>query len=253
MKIINTVKPDRYYSSNGGGLNHYRYIDFVELKENKVTISILEPDTGTSGKRTEVVLIDPTIIEILPSLLGGEISGYQAYERLEEFLGFKHKELLDSAASWHSYLQSNDIKDRVFALYNCLISNEPFVRLCQLFPTNRQNASKLVQDIPFKVVSEEIIEAIKSQKKSTTPVAGGKNRIDGVNMRRGEGLPYSEEPVRSQTQPFISHILASRHPVLNNNIDGVNKQRGEGLPYSDVQVVDNNIEIDLSSTSKNGL
>lgn len=75
--------------------------------------------------------------------------------------------------------------------------------------------------------------------------APGENRIDGVNMKRGEGLPYCEMPFRPQ--PFTSEILASRHPEDGplNNIKGVNDQRGEGLPYDEIQVDDNDIDLAL--------
>jgi len=81
-------------------------------------------------------------------------------------------------------------------------------------------------------------------KKSNESNSEGKNRIDGINAHRGEGLPYREDPIQSNftPKPFTSKILAARHPDGENKIDGVNTKRGEGLPYQEIPH-DNNIEL----------
>lgn len=62
------------------------------------------------------------------------------------------------------------------------------------------------------------------------------NRIDGVNLSRGEGLPYKEE-----VKPYTSQILLSRHGAFGeSHISGINNRRGEGLPYTEKEI---NLEI----------
>lgn len=65
-----------------------------------------------------------------------------------------------------------------------------------------------------------------------------KTEIDGVNRRKGEGLPFTitsishEEmmvPPQDRTpKPYVSKLLASRHPKGDNNkIDEFNRRRGK--------------------------
>jgi hypothetical protein len=86
-------------------------------------------------------------------------------------------------------------------------------------------------------------DTLKQSNKSTN--SEGKNRIDGINTHRGEGLPYREDSIQSYfaPKPFTSKILAATHPDGENKIGGYNEHRGEGLPYQEIHVTDNNIEL----------
>ena|SRR5579862_3541837 len=82
-------------------------------------------------------------------------------------------------------------------------------------------------------------------KSDTSTNSESKNRTDGTNTSRGEGLPYREDTTQSEftPKPFISQVLAARHPEGANKTNGHNTDRGEGLPYQETLTTDNNIEL----------
>ena len=161
MKIINTLKINEYKSRPGDG-SVYSHIDHVELSENNIKMLILAPEAQLELP-IEVEITSPEIIKILPSLLGGEISCYDAFQQLESHLRDVYKDKL-AEYSPTSYsgrnLRSSDMKMRMVALCNMLLEHEGFAKLSLWFPHERENRFKWMQDTPIKVVSDEIIDGI---------------------------------------------------------------------------------------------
>lgn len=91
--------------------------------------------------------------------------------------------------------------------------------------------------------TRDIDDALNNSNASITSEC--KNRIDGINTRRGEGLPYREDAEPFTPKPYTSKILASRLPNGENKIDGHNGRRGEGLPYQEVSLKEYDIELTI--------
>lgn len=155
MKINNTFHPQKYDSISGNG-NFYTYIESVTLKENKVMFTIAIP--GADNKQIEIS--EPEIIKILPSLLNGEISCCEALHKLEKFLRTKYSKNLSSDSFFQ---QSPELETRMSNLCWALVSwsDDPFAVLCQYFPHEYEDRVRWLQNKPIKVVSNEIIDAIK--------------------------------------------------------------------------------------------
>lgn len=154
MKIINTVAPQQYSVCSGDGASVYSYIDFVVLNKDSITINVVTPENPIVK---ELKITDPEIIAILPSLLNGKVSCFEAMESLEPFLRKKHNLFPQSSSS---FFQPNPKKLSLGFLVWDLLKKEDFAVLCQFFPHEHTDRFKWMQDTPIKVVSKEIIEAI---------------------------------------------------------------------------------------------
>lgn len=158
--ISNSFHPKRYFARPGDG-SVYTCIESVEMNNESVKISILVPDYNEGAKRIDIVISDHEVIKLLPSLLGGKISCFQAMLEAEGFLRKKHKIELASYhpdSFWQRGLRSADPRLHMFSLLNVLLQKEAFADLCHWFPHDEGERKKPLWDLPVNVVSDEILD-----------------------------------------------------------------------------------------------
>jgi len=154
------VNPQKYTNRPGQG-SAYSYIDCVDLSNECIKITILSPEA--SRTKNEIVIRDSEIIAILPNLLNGDISCFDALQSLEVFLRNKHKEILGSSDSTTLFNTHFQTKIRLGYLMHNLLGKEDFATLCQFFPHTPEDKVKNIYDTPVKVVSDGIISSIKER------------------------------------------------------------------------------------------
>ena len=156
LKINNTCHLEPYEIRPGDG-SRYLDIDSVEIEQNTIKINI---------RPMEHIIIEintPEIISILPSLLNGEITCYDAIQSLEHLLNKKYNLAPDNRviSFFTPGAQSEINKRQLLSVAMDLVPEDDFIRLCWFFPRQYEDRFKFLSDVRTKVVSDEIIAAIK--------------------------------------------------------------------------------------------
>lgn len=159
MKISNTHHLPSYDVRPGGG-KIYIYIESVEINKNSVEFTLIGPQNNF---REVITINSPEEIALLPSLLDGRITGYDALQLLEPSIKKKYGINNSSSQSIPFFTlgtQQLETKKRIRSLAMPLVGENPFVSLCWFFPRTKEANDDWISYMPNKVVDDDIIEGI---------------------------------------------------------------------------------------------
>ena len=151
MTFENTTHPEIYFVRPGNG-SYYTRIQDITITEKNIVFNIagfLSEDSDPEIFHIEIT--DPTCIEILPALLKGDISCFEALKRLEKHFCNRYG---------NQYIGDNSLPT-IRRLIMDLCGRDPFVKLCQFFPHINADRNAIAYTTPVKAVDNEIIQAVK--------------------------------------------------------------------------------------------
>lgn len=151
ITIENTVHPEIYYTLQG--VSYTRIKDVTITKQSILFNMAVFIAEGHEPERLYIEINDPTCIRLLPTLLKGEISCFDALKKLEKYF-LKKYDLVPSYG---------DEMERILMLQSSLMGSQsdPFVHLCAAFPRTLADSENMVYITPVKAVNDEIIQAVK--------------------------------------------------------------------------------------------
>jgi len=152
LKIVNDYHLPEYTARSGDGSSYTR-LSHVEFHESAVSLVIFTP---SENKEREFLINDTAYIELLPLLLSGKISCYQAMQNLIQYLSKKYGIELDKIPS-RSDWGVPDEKNIMFVVHRQLIKEDDFMRMIQYFPHTHQDRFENFYQIPTQVASIGLI------------------------------------------------------------------------------------------------
>ena len=212
LKYNNSLHPEKYVVTPGDG-TAYSWMDSVELEINSLVlnINIQITESDVSHEQIIIAIEDDVLMQILPELLNGELSCYEAQVKLEPFLSPQITQ-----QRFYNPTETNE-KKRIGRLFLDLENqNHPFAILCLFFPHHFNDRLSGVCTTRTKVINDEIYTAIKALDLSTFK----KKEIEDLpSVAVLKELPTSLEQVSTSHLVETNNKLVESMPNVEPNTD----------------------------------